>query len=1145
MHKTNSLIRGVFYGMYFKNEAAHHKFLLIFVLVCNFVTVPAVSQNQVENQVENQAQSPEDLIKETIFLDVTTSTYYELQEWLRKLNLEQTGSRRELENRLLTYYRTLFTEVPRTTLTEESEQNTIQIEKAQELAYEKIDDKDALIRLEGGIALQMRDIKGNTTHTISAETLTYNQKNEHVTAGGRVVYKMQQSGSTQEFEGEQISFNLEDYSGVFIEGMSTRQRQIEDKAISFYFKGGAIYRIKRDIVNLNEGIISSSRLRDPYYRISAGNLWILDLNEWALQNAVLYVGHIPVLYVPFFYRPGATFALHPSIGMNTVEGYYFQTTTYFLGRQPKELSRQSSLSFMQALEDDQHTYEQELRGFFLHSTREQTSQGWTEKTDSYGKLQVDYYSRLGLLTALNFTLNDLWHFDSLELLTGAGFTNYIYSLPEYSNAYTIYTHDVEENIYHTTPQNSYVLGQEIPFRFGFDLKLKYSRENLQISLNAPFYSDLLLHDQFRKRNETFAWSKLITGEGIQSDNEMSDFTNPKFFQHSSYRLRFIETTQYVDTFNFSKIDSRLNLSQGSLEEDTQSLNKMGYYYPQSFTPLDLEMKISGKLLRSTAPDTESQDTESPPDDLRPPWKDSQEEDKNAHKDSREVEKLPPPSGPIAVTKKRIYPFFEHSLSYSLSPDLSYHTQYDTEKFEDPENVDFSSLYSYLYTNGSAHISYAADLFRNSLQFDQSTRFRGRYRDHFDEKNDYNLDSLIAQDKALSYLSVVSVSELKHFFLQQRPNFSNSYTGYKIETELYRYSYNRDTEEFEPTPPEWNTDSIKSHSSEFRLKYDSLIGNQEFFTTYKMPPELQQLTGGIKLSYNSLGSSVQGKYTELEDETWEFGPLEVTTQLNFFNSSKLSQNFTLMQPEKDNSSVSTLDINIFPDYLELYDQFEWNLTEERPIRNMARAEMGWLSAGYEMRYTDDYTFSLAEGWKRTGSESFQPYQLSAKLDIPFKPEPLWKNRIELSSTLSSAVQMNMIRYTDSVFQFSWNTTLSIAEFLDMQFEVNSANNTIYRYIPAFTDEIGVSSLDLFDDLYNSVSFLDTSKRLASKFNLQNISFSLIHYMHDWQLNMEYSGRPTLTDEKYTWNSEFSIFVQWNPIPEIRKQVDYTDDDGLQM
>ncbi|MFO7731204.1 MAG: hypothetical protein R6V86_10620 [Spirochaetia bacterium] len=1144
--------------MYSKQVKGIHKILLMCSVLLTVWSLQIPAQTATSADTDSDSRTPADLIKETVYLDITTSTYYELQEWLQNLNLQQKGSRQDLENRLLEYYRTLFSEVPRSGLdksqTDSSQAgaDNIQIKSAQELKYLPQGQAEALIELSGGVSLYMRDTEGNTSHSVTAKTLLFNQQESSITARGGVLYKMEQDGSDQEFQGEQISFNIENYRGVFIRGMSSRESEVEENKISFYFKGGSIYRIKRDIVHLEKGIISSSRSENPYYHLSAENVWILGLNEWALQNATLYVGHVPLMYVPFYYRPGATFVLHPSVGVKTVEGYYFQTTTYFLGRQPEELGKQSSLSFLQALDEEKQEYNQELRGFFLHGTRSKTEPSWAERTDSFGKLQVDYYSRLGLLTALNFNLRKLGWIDTLDLLAGIGLTNYIYPLSNYPDAYTSFTFDPTTNQYRSTPQKTYFFGTELPFRFSFDLELEYTRDNFRTSLDVPLYTDLELHDQLRKRNETLGWTKLLTGEEIQETSDTSEFTNPKLYQHTTFRWGLAEKSKYIDTFNFSKIDSRLTLSQNKLEADDGSLNQIGYYYPRTFTPIDIGLNIRGTLIskedRATRLEEEdervsnSQEDTSLTTEVRPPWEIP--DDKEFREQGSSLYKLPSQSGSIPLPSKKVLPMFAHDMHYTLNPGLSYHTQYDPS-IDAPEEVEFYPLYSYVFADGTGNIDYGIDLFRNSLQFDQTTKFRGRYRDHFAEEEGYDLESLIEQDRSLSYFSVFSISDVKHFFWLQQPGLSKSYTKYSIETELYRYRYNSENSKFEQSLPEWSSESIQNHTSEVRLVYDGLFGQQSLYTIYRMPPDMQRITSGVSFEYKLLESSAEGEYTELNDGSWQFGPLSLDSRLTFNESNTLNQKFTLLHPTSGrNRSISTVDLNFFSNSLGLYEEFEWNLSKNRPEKSLSMVNFWWLSGAFEMRHTEGYTFSTPDGWESDSTERFQAYQLSAQLKVPVEPDPFWKGRITLSSSLSSALQLNLLRYTDSILQFSWDTQLEIAEFLALKFSVTSSNSTIYRYFPSFADELGVSRLNVVEDLLKSFNFFKPDDRLESNFNLHDISFSLVHYMHDWQLNMEYKGNPELNEtNRYTWRSEFSIFVQWNPIPEIKKQIDGTDE-GLQ-
>ncbi|HKK64776.1 MAG TPA: hypothetical protein VJ967_02900, partial [Clostridia bacterium] len=167
------------------------KIILICTLMLSMLSLQLSAQT-VSTNTDTGTRSPEDLIKETIYLDINTSSYYELQEWLQNLDLQQKGSRQDLENRLLGYYRTLFSEVPRTGFDEPSSDaskngvKNIQIESAQELNYLPQGEEQAIIELDGGVSLYMRDSEGNTTHSVTAKTLLFNQQESSITAQGGV-----------------------------------------------------------------------------------------------------------------------------------------------------------------------------------------------------------------------------------------------------------------------------------------------------------------------------------------------------------------------------------------------------------------------------------------------------------------------------------------------------------------------------------------------------------------------------------------------------------------------------------------------------------------------------------------------------------------------------------------------------------------------------------------------------------------------------------------------------------------------------------------------------------------------------------------------------------------------------------------------
>jgi len=1105
-----------------------------------------------ESEEIKQLDETSQLLRQTIYLDITTAGYYELQDWTRRLGLTDTGTRTELENRLLSYYKGVFSGIPLTTVEKAEGEGTgvdrMEIESAGRLSYEKSGEEGEIIRLGGGVLLQMRDTESNTVHTIEAQSLVFNRPLNSVSALGNVRYRMENDDSTQDFRGEEITFDIENFRGVFIEGLSSRPAEIEDISVTFYFQGSTIYRIQRDVVRLNRGNISSSKSENPYYRIAAGNVWMLGIDEWAIHNATLYIGHIPLLYIPFYYHPGDTFIFHPSIGMRSLEGYYTQTTTYFFGRKPDTVDSGGNFSFLQAVEGDQSEYEQELRGFFLHSTREPMEDNWVNSSGSFGKFQLDYYTRLGLVSGLKLDMQDLGSLKNLDITLGAAFTNYIYSLPGYDDTYSKLLYDSDTGTYKKTIQQPYVFGNRLPFRFGVDISAEVQKENFSFELQFPFYTDVLLHDQLDKRNETLQWSRFLTGEGILDADTFEDFEDPYFRQHTKYSLQPFPESKVVESIRIDKLDSELYFKQSSLVEDELSFNPLGYYYPDVFTPLDLEITMKGTLFSMDyGEDTFENSLDSDASSFKPPDNGFGEE-KEMPKGSflEEGYKIPGRGEDFPLIRQEVAAPFSQRLTYTVSPDFSYHTQYDTGEMslQSPENVEFDPLYSYIFTDGDAIFQYNATLFQGIFSFSQNARLRARYRDHFDGED---LESLIAQDRSLSYFKTTGLSKLNTYFLRDKPLFSDSYISYEIESELYAYTYDQDDEKFESAYLQWDEESIQTHRSSLGIIYDIWNSQQKLILSYTMPPDLQKVNSSVEITTGPLRSTVEYDIDEEESDEWTQGPLQIAEDLSIWNGGSVSQNFTILDPDEtvNDTAVTEIELRFIPDQFVLNQKFEWNLTGSRPENTITSLKTGWWTNRYEASYTNNYEFSTTDGWQSLSTKDFQPYRYTSELKIPYNPDPLWKNRIEIDTFLSTSLELNLIRYTESLLQFSWDTDLSIAEFLDLKLSINSANNSIYRYIPEYAEERGKETKDVFEDLLQSFNFFSTDDRKESNFNLQNISLSLIHYMHDWRLQMQYSGLPRLDElNQYEWYSEFSIFVQWNPIPEIRKEAEYGEE-GLQI
>ena len=54
---------------------------------------------------------------------------------------------------------------------------------------------------------------------------------------------------------------------------------------------------------------------DPHWHIDATRTWLLPGGELAMFNALLYVGYVPVLYLPAFYYPKDELVFNPVLDM--------------------------------------------------------------------------------------------------------------------------------------------------------------------------------------------------------------------------------------------------------------------------------------------------------------------------------------------------------------------------------------------------------------------------------------------------------------------------------------------------------------------------------------------------------------------------------------------------------------------------------------------------------------------------------------------------------------------------------------------------------------------------------------------------------------------------------------------------------------
>ena len=184
------------------------------------------------------------------------------------------------------------------------------------------------------------------------------------------------------------------------------------------------------------------------------------------------------------------------------------------------------------------------------------------------------------------------------------------------------------------------------------------------------------------------------------------------------------------------------------------------------------------------------------------------------------------------------------------------------------------------------------------------------------------------------------------------------------------------------------------------------------------------------------------------------------------------------------------------------------------------------------------FSAALILGRGAAEPLGLRQLRLGYEETPEPVRLWRNRVQLGLATRAGWTIDFRQPRDNRFTFGTDVTAKVHEFLDLTFSVSSRNDRTYRYFPEWVD--GGEPLNPIEDLWWSFAFWDEKLRQRSGFKLEQVRLSAVHHLQDWDLTVAYTARPQQREGREQLTSEFSIVVQWLPLPEIRSRLQADDD-----
>jgi hypothetical protein len=1086
-----------------------------------------------------------------IELDIKTSTLQELAEWCRRLGISEGGSREELAGRLRAHY---GLEEP---LRDGGEGRSIIIESARGSEYFTLDAvNEEYARLTGSVVISLTEAE--TIHRISAREILYNRTRNLVTARGAVTYVKEEGDAVETFRGDSITVNLDTWATIMTDGISERTLAGEETA--YRFEGTLVSRSEEEVTILRDASVTNVSNANSYWSLNATKLWLLPGADFALQNAVLKVGEIPLLYIPFFYYPADEIIFHPVLGYRSREGNFIQTTTYILGRPKPEDIKESSLTKIMG---SGVGMEKERHAIFLRSTGKKA----VDPGETSLKALADFYANLGAYFGLEMKSPGIGVLRNFELSAGIGRTrdvvrrNLVSDSPLVNDAgYTPYPRLDGESDWNSSRFFSWT----IPLRYRFRTSGSLSGRAGELSWEIPSYSDPFVDQDFLNRAESMDWFRIV-----QEGAALNEAASTSVLSAYEWRLNGRPALSapgflapYVTSLSISNIYSAVMFNHRDSLRYKGNVDTPGrqFYFPDKFTLFSLSMGIGGvplSLGRDAAPSPAPPWREEPEalpgelETLRPPW---EERGTQALPEAADPSGLRPPAlvqrfdlpnigGPRFSIDYQINPAALSELQYrtGMSPGGAYHWQ-------EAEDVDWGDISSILATfRGDAYTSLSLNdsggFYTNTFRLSGSGAYQN-YLGYNEDAEEFISPSagspgLRVRDALNRIYNATYFTTSYEYSGAVKPLYRNeiwrdSSLSYSFRGLLAKSVFDADSLPAATARPRdlwdaeprwdieygaWDKEHMDSHQFSSVLNANVMDKAQNLTLTMALPPRDSSLswnlTSRIWVGEFNANMRIQEPW---EEDKRKLDPLYLTGSFRFGDLGSLRHYMVFDLEEQELTTLST--------QLSL-----WGFSAA-------------FSAIHAVPYEFDYNpaTGAGRGWLQRGDPKFQPQDLRFGFTKTLPAREFWDRRLSLSFNVNSNLLIDLRRYTYSRFDLSLGLNLNIKELLDLSFTAVSDNSVVYRYLrnlPGMELPIAVTGeSNILKDLLNSFRFDNRALRTESGFKLKSLNLKATHYMGDWNATLGITLAPYLdgagTPPSYRFDTQVSFAVQWLPISEIKSE-----------
>ena len=1082
---------------------------------------------------------------------------------------------------------------------QEAEITTITINNARQTSYKKNEEtgNDTIV-LEGGVELQVQ--KSSSTTTVKADKVTFDRKSQMLYAEGSVEILTKNSSGQDTTTANSLLMNTSTLEGVFDGG-----RVVQSQTSSLNLPSGSTLIVlseqfgksSNNVVAFKNSSLTFCNDENPHWHIDASRTWLLPGGEFAFLNALLYVGSLPVLYLPAFYYPKDELIFNPVFNYRRREGYSIQTTTYLWGRKPLDTSSSTdttvsgSLSGIYNFIKPSTLKEQKLEGLVLHNL----DQDYTGDTSQYAKLMVDWYSNLGYMVGFDSSFKPKnKYLTSFAFGVDLGFSNTLFP---------------KDNLYYpfsstgqTYEDSATFLGFTTPFRYSANLKVTLSKP-FTLNLSLPIYSDPYYAYDFKTyRKESMDWLTYLmenTSTSTSTDtitvSEVSSFTWQLTSSYSPTLPTFIKpyvssaSINWNSTINFSSLSANTSemTYNGSETVESEWLSNTPtrkFYYPSLVTPVSTTLSVSGTLFSWPMTSNSSSKKTSysfpvainKPDELKSEKQlkeeaeaaekeaqkkleeeaksnedvDDEEDDEDddaeisddaSTADETENEDLFEyylPSLDYSPSLTSITQGFTYKLSYSASANIVDQFSYSSSNLKKSEDFEWDTLRSKMYTiKTPVSLTSTMNYGGSFLSVTNGLTYSPVWQKHH----------YISDDETIGYTKSAADTLRLSDYNAEKQDIANTNT---ISFKPFAY-----VDMFSDSSVSWNS-TIKVLRREFIGDVDNpeyeIYGvdwtDDDSITVNSLSAVLSakefNKKFGQTLTFTAIMPPLLRQYTATLALTFPYVTASVSTGVQENSDKNLTAKQLLeFQQWKKNPLQQSLSIS-FPllgKNLTLSESYTYNREDEE--HESLKASLSWnsFSISYVMSNTIGYDFE--NGWIAREEKEFLPYSLSFSYAPSTKTYYRWFNRISFAPGLNFSVSADLLRATNSYLLFSPSLTFKLNEFLTFTFSSTSRNSVLYWYFHNeegdLYSEWGGFPGNIIKDLCDSFRFDDQSLREKSGFKLKSFNMTLAHELHDWTFNMTMKIEPRVVTENgskyYDFSPYITIGVVWNPMDSMKTSI----------